>query len=99
MDNEKLSSVGEFYLWVAKDPASYNVNYVKQAKNITIDLQARLLVTEGEVVENDFYQIDFGNSYQSNLVTVEVPDVTPEKHALDQKDDNIILDDQTVQIG
>ena len=25
--------------------------------------------------------------------------MTPEKHALDQKDDNIILDDQTVQIG
>ena len=99
LDNAKLSPVGEFYLWVAKDPASFYVNYVKQAKNVTIDLPARLLVPEGEVVENDFYQIDFGNSYQSNLVTVEVPDVTPEKHALDQKDDNIILDDQTVQIG
>ena len=99
LDNAKLSPVGEFYLWVAKDPASFYVNYVKQAKNVTIDLPARLLVPEGEVVENDFYQIDFGNSYQSNLVTVEVPDVNPEKHALDQKDDNIILDDQTVQIG
>ena len=99
LDNANLSPVGEFYLWVAKDPASFYANYVKQAKNVTIDLPARLLVPEGEVVENDFYQIDFGNSYQSNLVTVEVPDVTPEKHALDQKDDNIILDDQTVQIG
>ncbi|WP_025193253.1 SspB-related isopeptide-forming adhesin [Streptococcus agalactiae] len=99
LDNAKLSPVGEFYLWVAKDPASFYVDYVKQAKNVTIDVPARLLVPEGEVVENDFYQIDFGNSYQSNLVTVEVPDVNPEKHALDQKDDNVILDDQTVQIG
>ncbi|CAD0151613.1 Glucan-binding protein C [Streptococcus thermophilus] len=99
LDNANLSPVGEFYLWVAKDPASFYANYVKQAKNVTIDLPARLLVPEGEVVENDFFQIDFGNSYQSNLVTVEVPDVTPEKHALDQKDDNIILDDETVQIG
>lgn len=99
LDQAGLSPVGEFYLWVAKDPASFYANYVKQAKNVTIDLPARLLIPEGEVVKNDFFQIDFGNSYQSNLVTVQVPDVHPEKHALDQKDDPIILDDQTVQIG
>ena len=99
LDNANLSPVGEFYLWVAKDPSTFYTNYVKQSKNVTIDLPSRLLVPEGQVVENDFYQIDFGNSYQSNLVTVQVPDVAPEKHALDQKDDTIILDDQTVQIG
>lgn len=99
LDQANLSPVGEFYLWVAKDPAGFYANYVKAAKNITIDLPARLLIPEGEVVKNDFFQIDFGNSYQSNLVTVQVPNVHPEKHALDQKDDNIILDDQTVQIG
>ncbi|WP_449454163.1 SspB-related isopeptide-forming adhesin, partial [Streptococcus suis] len=53
LDQAGLSPVGEFYLWVAKDPASFYANYVKQAKNVTIDLPARLLVPEGEVVKND----------------------------------------------
>ena len=66
---------------------------------MTIDLPAKLLVKAGEKVKNNFKQIDFGNSYQSNLVTVEVPDVKPEKHALDQKDNKKVLDGQEVQIG
>jgi len=94
-----LNPKGEFYLWVAKDSKSFYYNYVKQNKNVTIDLPAKLLVKAGEKVENSFKQIDFGNSYQSNLVTVSVPDVKPEKHALDQKDNKKVLDGQEVQIG
>ena len=94
-----LNPKGEFYLWVAKDSKSFYHNYVKQNKNVTIDLPAKLLVKAGEKVENDFKQIDFGNGYQSNLVTVSVPDVKPEKHALDQKDNKKVLDGQEVQIG
>ena len=58
---------------------------MKQNKKVTIDLPAKLLVKAGEKVENDLKQIDFGNGYQSNLVTISVPDVNPEKHALDQR--------------
>ena len=94
-----LNPKGEFYLWTPKDSASFYQNYVKQNKNVTIDLPAKLLVKAGEKVENEFKQIDFGNSYQSNLVTVEVPNVNPEKHALDQKDNKKVLDGQEVQIG
>ena len=94
-----LQPRGEFYLWVAKDSKSFYQNYVKQNKNVTIDLPAKLLVKAGEKVKNDFKQIDFGNSYQSNLVTISVPDVNPEKHALDQKDNKKVLDGQEVQIG
>ena len=94
-----LNPRGEFYLWVAKDSKSFYQNYVKPNKNVTVDLPAKLLVKAGEKVENNFKQIDFGNSYQSNLVTVEVPDVKPEKHALDQKDNKKVLDGQEVQIG
>ena len=89
---------GEFYLWVAKDSASFYNNYVKQNKNVTIDLSAKLLVKEGEIVKNDFKQIDFGNSYQSNLVTVEVPNVKPEKHVLDRTGKKV-LDGNEVQLG
>ena len=94
-----LNPKGEFYLWVAKDSASFYQNYVKQAKNITIDLPARLLVEKGQIVKNDFHQIDFGNGFVSNLVTVQVPDLKPEKHAVDQKDDKKIRDGQEIQIG
>ena len=94
-----LNPKGEFYMFVAKDSASFYKNYVKQAKNITIDLPARLLVEKGQIVKNDFHQIDFGNSFVSNLVTVEVPDIKPEKHAVDQKDDKKIRDGEEIQIG
>ena len=94
-----LNPKGEFYLWLAKDSKSFYQNYVKQNKNVTIDLPAKLLVKAGEKVENDLKQIDFGNGYQSNLVTISVPDVNPEKHALDQKDNKKVLDGQEVQIG
>ena len=94
-----LNPKGEFYLWVAKDSKSFYQNYVKPNKNVTVDLPAKLLVKAGEKVENSFKQIDFGNSYISNLVTVQVPDVKPEKHAVDQKDNKKVLDGQEVQIG
>ena len=94
-----LTPKGEFYLWVAKDSASFYQNYVKQAKNITIDLPARLLVEKGQIVKNDFHQIDFGNGFVSNLVTVQVPDLKPEKHALDHKDNSKVRDGQEIQIG
>ena len=94
-----LNPKGEFYLWVAKDSKSFYQNYVKLNKNVIVDLPAKLLVKAGEKVENSFKQIDFGNSYISNLVTVQVPDVKPEKHAVDQKDNKKVLDGQEVQIG
>ena len=94
-----LNPKGEFYMFVAKDSASFYKNYVRKAKNITIDLPARLLVEKGQIVKNDFHQVDFGNSFVSNLVTVEVPDIKPEKHAVDQKDDKKIRDGQEIQIG
>ena len=94
-----LQPKGEFYLWVAKDSKSFYQNYVKKNQNVTIELPAKLLVKTGEKVENGFKQIDFGNGYKSNLVTIEVPDVKPEKHAVDQKDDKKVLDGQEVQIG
>ena len=94
-----LNPKGEFYMFVAKDSASFYKNYVRQAKNITIDLSARLLVEKGQIVKNDFQQIVFGNSFVSNLVTVQVPDLKPEKHAVDQKDDKKIRDGEEIQIG
>ena len=94
-----LSPKGEFYMWIPKDNAAYYKNYVSKGKNVTFDLFAKLLVKEGQKVQNDFHQIDFGIDHKSNLVTVEVPDIKPEKHAVDQKDDKKIRDGEEIQIG
>ena len=94
-----LNPKGEFYMFVAKDSTSFYKNYVRQAKNITIDLPAHLLVEKGQIVKNDFHQIDFGNGYVSNLITVQVPNLKPEKHALDHKDNSKVRDGQEIQIG
>ena len=99
MKEAGLNPKGEFYMFVAKDSASFYKNYVKQAKNITIELPARLLVEKGQIVKNDFQQVDFGNSFVSNLVTFQVPDLKPEKHALDHKDNSKVRDGQEIQIG
>ncbi len=93
-----LSPKGEFYMWVPKDNAAYYKNYVSKGKNVTFDLFAKLLVKEGQKVQNDFHQIDFGIDHKSNLVTLQVPDIKPEKHVLD-KDGKKVLDGQEVQIG
>ena len=58
-----------------------------------------MLVEKGQIVKNDFHQIDFGNAFVSNLVTVQVPDLKPEKHALDHKDNSKVRDGQEIQIG
>ena len=93
-----FSPKGEFYMWVPKDNTNYYKNYVSKGKNVTFDLSAKLLVKEGQKVQNDFHQIDFGIDHKSNLVTVELPDIKPEKHVLD-KDGKKVLDGQEVQIG
>ena len=66
-NKQDLSQKGEFYLWVAKDPVKFYSDYVSKNRNITIKLPATLNVADGEKVENDFQQIDFGNPYVSNL--------------------------------
>lgn len=93
-----LNPKGEFYMWVPKNNAAYYENYVKKGKNITFDLPAKLLVKEGQKVQNDFHQIDFGIDHKSNLVTAQIPDVKPEKHVLDKTGKNV-LDGKEVLVG
>ena len=44
-------------------------DYILKNNNVTVNLPATLQVPAGTTVENDFYQIDFGNAYKSNLVS------------------------------
>ena len=73
LEKSGLNPQGEFYLWVAKSPVDYYQDYVLKNNNVTVTLPATLKVPAGTKVENDFYQIDFGNAYKSNLVSFDTP--------------------------
>lgn len=77
LDESGLNPTGEFYLWVAKNPVDYYQDYILKNNNVTVNLPATLQVLAGTTVENDFYQIDFGNAYKSNLVSFDTPPAAP----------------------
>ena len=77
LEKSGLNPTGEFYLWVAKNPVDYYQDYILKNNNVTVNLPATLQVPAGTTVENDFYQIDFGNAYKSNLVSFDTPPAAP----------------------
>ena len=77
LEKSGLNPTGEFYLWVAKNPVDYYQDYILKNNNVTVNLPATLKVPAGTTVENDFYQIDFGNAYKSNLVSFDTPPAAP----------------------
>ena len=77
LNESGLNPTGEFYLWVAKNPVDYYQDYILKNNNVTVNLPATLQVPAGTTVENDFYQIDFGNTYKSNLVSFDTPPAAP----------------------
>ena len=77
LEESGLNPTGEFYLWVAKNPVDYYQDYILKNNNVTVNLPATLQVPAGTTVENDFYQIDFGNAYKSNLVSFDTPAAAP----------------------
>lgn len=94
-----LSPVGEFYMWVAKDPASFYKAYVQKGLDITYNLSFKVnqTFTEGEIV-NGVAQIDFGNGYLGNLVVNDLPKPEVHKDVLDKQDGKSI-NNGTVKLG
>lgn len=89
-----VSPVGEFYLAVVKDPASFYTNYVQKGLSVTFDVAFKL--KEGFVgkVNNQTYQVDFGNGYYSNITENDIPKLESNKDiVLDgEKYDNTIIE-------
>lgn len=94
-----LSPIGEFYIWVAKDPTSFYKAYVQKGLDITYNLSFKVnqSFTEGEIV-NGVAQIDFGNGYLGNLVVNDLPKPEVHKDVLDKQDGKSI-NDGTVKLG
>lgn len=99
LNNSGLSPVGEFYMWVAKDPSSFFTAYVQKGLDITYNLSFKVnqTFTEGEIV-NGVAQIDFGNGYLGNLVVNDLPKPEVHKDVLDKQDGKSI-NNGTVKLG
>ncbi|WP_159550162.1 SspB-related isopeptide-forming adhesin, partial [Streptococcus halichoeri] len=94
-----LSPVGEFYVWVAKDPSAFYKAYVQKGLDVTYNLSFKVKqsFTKGDIV-NGVAQIDFGNGYLGNIVVNDL--ITPEVHkdVLD-KEDGKSINNGTVKLG
>ncbi|MDG4501503.1 SspB-related isopeptide-forming adhesin [Streptococcus suis] len=92
-----ISPVGEFYLWVAKDPEAFYKVYVQQGLDITRNLSFKIKQDFVGTITNQTHQVDFGNGYYGNIVTNEVPQLVVHKDVLDK--DGKSINNGTVQIG
>ncbi|HER6039647.1 TPA: LPXTG cell wall anchor domain-containing protein [Streptococcus pyogenes] len=93
-----ISPVGEFYMWVAKDPAAFYKAYVQKGLDITYNLSFKLKQEfKKGVITNQTYQLDMGNGYYGNIVVNHLPELAVHKEVLDQ--DGKSIQNGTVQIG
>lgn len=99
LTNSGLSPVGEFYMWVAKDPESFFTAYVQKGLDITYNLSFKVnqTFTEGDIV-NGVAQIDFGNGYLGNLVINHLPKLEVHKDVLDKQGGKSI-NNGTIKVG
>ncbi|EPV91422.1 hypothetical protein SAG0014_12615, partial [Streptococcus agalactiae FSL S3-586] len=93
-----ISPVGEFYLWVAKDPQAFYEAYVQKGLDITYNLSFKIKesFTEGDIT-NQTFQVDFGNGYYGNVVVNNLPKLEVHKDVLDKEGKS--LDQGKVKIG
>jgi adhesin isopeptide-forming family sspB-C2 type protein/LPXTG-motif cell wall-anchored protein len=93
-----ISPVGEFYMWVAKNPESFYEAYVKKGMDVTYNLSFKIkkTFTEGDIV-NAVHQIDFGNGYAGNKVVNHLPKPEVHKDVLNAKGESI--DGKEIQLG
>lgn len=99
LNNSGLSPVGEFYMWVAKDPESFFTAYVQKGLDITYNLSFKVnqTFTEGDIV-NGVAQLDFGNGYLGNMVINHLPKPEVHKDVLDKQGGKSI-NNGTIKVG
>ncbi|OHS90222.1 hypothetical protein HMPREF3249_01715, partial [Streptococcus sp. HMSC36C04] len=100
----RIHPKGAFQVFTADDPQAFYDTYVKTGINLTLVspmvVKAQMGQTGGSY-ENRAYQIDFGNGYESNIVTNNVPKIDPKKDVtltLDPADTNNV-DGQTLPLN
>lgn len=91
-----ISPIGEFYLWVAKDPQAFYNAYVSKGLDITYNLSFKIKGDFIGKVTNQTFQVDFGNGYYGNIVENDVPEMKVNK---DVNIDGKAVDKGTIKLG
>ena len=98
--NAKIRPKGAFQLFRATNAKDFFNKYVVTGNSITITTPMKVkeeLTTTGGTYNNKAYQVDFGKTFETNIVTNIVPKVTPEKH--NTNEDGVVVDGKQIVAG
>ena len=98
--NAKIRPKGAFQLFRATNAKDFFNKYVLTGNSITITTPMKVkeeLTTTGGTIRNKGYQIDFGKGRETEIITNEIPKVTPEKH--NTNEDGVVVDGKQVVAG
>ena len=98
--NAKITPKGAFQLFRATNAKDFFNKYVLTGNSITITTPMTVkeeLTATGGTYNNKAYQVDFGKTFETNIVTNIVPKVTPEKH--NTNEDGAVVDGKQIVAG
>ena len=100
LSKANISPKGAFQLFRASSPMDFFNKYASVGNSITITTPMKVkeeLTTTGGTIRNKGYQIDFGKGRETEIITNEIPKVTPEKH--NTNEDGVVVDGKQVVAG
>ena len=100
LSKANISPKGAFQLFNASSPMDFFNKYASVGNSITITTPMTVkeeLTTTGGTIRNKGYQIDFGKGRETEIITNEIPKVTPEKH--NTNEDGVVVDGKQVVAG
>ena len=100
LSKANISPKGAFQLFNASSPENFFNKYASVGNSITITTPMTVkeeLTTTGGTIRNKGYQIDFGKGRETEIITNEIPKVTPEKH--NTNEDGVVVDGKQVVAG
>ena len=100
LSKANISPKGAFQLFRASSPMDFFNKYASVGNSITITTPMKVkeeLTTTGGTIRNKGYQIDFGKGRETEIITNEIPKVTPEKH--NTNEDGVVVDGKQIVAG
>lgn len=89
---------GAFIVASAKDPMDYFTKYVQIGDSVTVSMPMVVKDAYNGTYTNTAYEVDFGQGYATNVVSNNVPKLTPTKSAEDGNGQTL-QNNATIQIG
>lgn len=99
LENTNIHPNGDFILFTVDDVKSFKANYIDKGLNIQIMMPATVKQAFAGSYQNVAYEIDFGNGYQTNIVSNNVEKMDPTKDVVLNVNSNESLNGKDVKIG